>query len=69
MNKIELYRLATLRWMLRLEKEGLKHSSGALRPKIAAEFGLSPRADHEELILVISALISAELDQQRGVMP
>lgn len=47
------YRLLALRGMLRLEMAGMKGRGGALRPRIAAEFGLSPRAPREEFIAAI----------------
>lgn len=54
---INLFRLASLKGQLKLESKGLKSSGGAIRPRIAAEFGLSPRASHEKYIEVIQARI------------
>ena len=48
-------RLASLRGMLRLESAGMKSRGGALRPKIAAEFGLSPRAAFADYIKAVEA--------------
>lgn len=53
-GNISAFRLASLRGMLRLEKAGLKTRGGALRPRIAAELGLSPRASHDVFIEEIS---------------
>lgn len=46
-------RLLSLRGMLRLEKIGLKTRGGALRPRIASEFGLPPRSSHDDFIAAI----------------
>jgi hypothetical protein len=47
---VSYVRLASLRGMLRMEKVGMKSRGGALRPKIAAEFGLSARASYDDFI-------------------
>lgn len=51
-------RLLSLRGMLRLEKIGLKSRGGALRPRIAAEFGLKPRDSYELFISTIEAKLA-----------
>ena len=47
---IDLFRLLSLKYQLKLESVGLKSSGGAIRPRIAKEFGLSPRAPHSAYI-------------------
>jgi hypothetical protein len=47
---IEYFRFASVKAQLKLEKVGLKSSGGALRPRLAKEFGLSPRAHHDAYI-------------------
>lgn len=56
-EQINVFRLLSLRGMLRLESVGLKTRGGALRPRIAQEFGLSPRAPHSAYIAKIEALV------------
>lgn len=50
---ISFYRLASLKGMIRMESVGMKSRGGALRPRIAAELGLKPRAPHAEFIAEI----------------
>ncbi len=54
-DSIAYYRLATLKGCIKLEAKGMRHSGGAVRPRIAAEFGLSPRAKHDTFIAAIQA--------------
>ena len=56
-DAISHFRLASLKQQLRMEKAGLKSSGGAIRPRIAKEFGLSPRAPHDEYIALIQDLM------------
>lgn len=46
-SSIQIFRLLSLQKQLKLEKLGLKSSGGAIRPRIAKEFGLGPRAPYE----------------------
>jgi hypothetical protein len=48
-------RFSSIKAQLKLEKLGLKSRGGALRPRLAKEFGLSPRAKHEEYIAYCQA--------------
>lgn len=48
--QIACFRLASLKYQLRMEAIGLKSSGGAIRPRICKEFGLRPRAPHAEYI-------------------
>ena len=50
---ISYTRLASLKGMLKLEKIGMKTRGGALRPRIAAEFGLNKRDSHDKFITEI----------------
>lgn len=56
---VDVFRLLSLKGMLKLEKVGLKQRGGALRPRIAAEFGLSPRATHDAFIAAIETKVAA----------
>jgi hypothetical protein len=56
-NKIAAFRLLSLRAQLRLEARGIKSSGGAIRPRIAAEFGLKPRDSYDTYILAINKKI------------
>ena len=47
---VDLFRLLSLKYQLKLESKGIKSSGGAIRPRIAKEFGLSPRAPHSAYI-------------------
>lgn len=60
--QISAYRLASIRGMLKLERAGMKTRGGALRPRIAAELGLSPRASYDAFI----ARIESMLEQIKG---
>ena len=52
-NQIAAFRLLSLRYQLRLEAGGIKSSGGAIRPRIAKEFGLKPRDSHDKYIIAI----------------
>jgi hypothetical protein len=56
---VTYFRMASLKSQLRLEKVGMKSSGGALRPRLAKEFGLKPRDSHDLYI----AHCQAYLDQ------
>lgn len=47
---VDYFRFASIKQQLRMEKAGLKSSGGALRPRLCNEFGLKPRAPHEDYI-------------------
>lgn len=42
-DEIAYFRFCQLKYALKVEALGLKHKGGALRPKLATEFGLKPR--------------------------
>lgn len=52
---VNYVRLASLKGMLKLESKGLASRSGPLRPRIAAEFGLKPRAPYQDFIKAVEA--------------
>lgn len=56
---ISYFRLASLKAQLKMEKVGLKGSGGAIRPRVAKEFGLKPRDSHDKFI----AAVQAEMDK------
>ena len=58
---IELYRLLSLKMQLKLESKGMKSSGGAIRPRIANEFGLKPR----DLHIVYIAAIDKRIEELR----
>jgi len=57
-DAIARYRLCALRSALKLEQKGLKHSGGAIRPRIAAELGLKPRDSHDKFIAKLEEMIN-----------
>ncbi len=58
-TQIDAVRLISIKHQLRLEKAGMSSSGGALRPRLAAEFGLKPRDSHDKFIATIEARIEA----------
>lgn len=56
---ITAFRFMSLKQMLKLEQKGMRHSGGALRPRLAAEFGLKPRASYDAYIAVCEGRIAA----------
>ena len=60
-ESISYFRLASLKGMLKLEKVGMKTRGGALRPRIAAEFGLKARDSHDKFITKIEQLMEEAL--------
>jgi hypothetical protein len=54
-NGINYVRLASLKGMVTLESKGMKGRGGPIRPRIAAEFGLKPRAPYAEFITAIQS--------------
>lgn len=63
-NGVSYFRLSSLKLQLKMEAKGLKSTGGAIRPRIAAEFGLKPRDSHEKYIQVIQAKMDEILKQQ-----
>ena len=53
-EQIMAFRLLSLRAQLKLEMCGMKSSGGAIRPRVAKEFGLSPRAKRQDYIDAIN---------------
>lgn len=56
-DQIEAYRWATIRGALRLEQRGLKSRGGALRPRLAKQLGLTPRAPYEAFLAAVQVKI------------
>ncbi len=56
---VDVFRFLSVRGTLKLEKMGLKHSGGPLRPRLAKEFGLKPRDSHDMYIAKCQELIDA----------
>lgn len=54
-DQVSAFRLMSVKYQLRLEELGLKSSGGALRPRLAKEFGLSPRAPRKAYVDYINA--------------
>lgn len=54
-NQIGYVRLASLKGMVTLESKGLKGRGGPIRPRIAAELGLKPRAPYADFITAIQS--------------
>lgn len=64
-TQVSYARFASLKGQLKLEKVGMKSSGGALRPRLANEFGLSPRDSHDEYINYCIAQMEDLLEQRR----
>ena len=58
-DSVSYYRLASLKGMLKMESVGMKSRGGALRPRIASEFGLSSRTPHAVFIAEIQKRMDA----------
>ena len=58
-TKIEYFRWASIKQMVKLDKLGLKHSGGALRPRLAPQLKLKPRDSHEAYLEAIEARLVA----------
>jgi hypothetical protein len=62
---VQYARFASVKYQLKLEKVGLKSSGGALRPRLAEEFGLGPRAKHDDFIAYVQAKMEELLEAKR----
>ena len=58
--QVNRFRLISIKMQLKLEKSGLKSSGGPLRPRLAAEFNLKPRAHHDDYIAAIQAILDVD---------
>lgn len=63
---ISFFRFASLKQQFKLEKLGLRHSRGALRPRLAAEFGLKARDSHDKYIAYCEAQMQALETKVKG---
>ncbi len=61
---ISAFRLISLKRQLKFEMLGMKSSGGAIRPRIAKEFGLPARASHAAFI----AAVEAKLEEVKAEM-
>ncbi|MFA9216829.1 MAG: hypothetical protein ACEQSK_06955 [Sphingomonadaceae bacterium] len=61
---IEYAGLAGIKYQLKLEKVGMKTRGGPVRPRIAAQLGLRPRASHDDFIAAVEAKMAALRDKQ-----
>lgn len=52
---ISYVRLASIKGMVMLESKGLKGRGGPIRPRIATELGLKPRAPYADFIAAIQS--------------
>jgi hypothetical protein len=59
---ITYFQLAAVKAALKLEKVGLKHSGGAIRPKWAKRLGLKPRDSHDTYINTLNMRMSEMRD-------
>lgn len=66
-NEVAYYRLASLKQRIKLESKGLKFKGGATRPKIAKEFGLTPRAPHAEFVAEIQRRMDVMLEEWAAI--
>lgn len=62
-DAVELFRLASLKKQLQLEGVGLRSSGGAIRPRLAKEFGMSLRAPREAYVAAIQARMDALMEK------
>lgn len=63
-HAVNHFRLCSIKAQLKMEKVGLKSSGGALRPRLAKEFGLKPRDSHDKWIAHFEALIEKSLKEK-----
>lgn len=61
---IQYARLASIKGRIKLEKVGMKFKGGSTRARVAEEFGLKPRAPHDEFIRVIEARMQEILNNR-----
>lgn len=54
---LDLFRLTSIKGQLELEERGLRSSGGPLRPRLAKEFGLPPRAARAKYIAAVDQKI------------
>lgn len=66
---ITYFQLAQLKQQLKLESKGLTHSGmkgRKLRPLLAKEFGLKPRANYDLYIAEVQSRMDAMLKEQQA---
>lgn len=65
-DEIAYYRLAVIKGRLKLEANGLRGRGRAMRPRMAAEFGLNPRDTFAAFITVAEGRMAALLEKARS---
>jgi hypothetical protein len=65
-NGVTAYRFLSLKQMLKLEQKGFKTRGGAIRPRLAKEFGLKPRDSYENYIARAVELAEAAMAEPEG---
>jgi len=63
-EEVNYFCLASWKGALKLERVGMKHSGGAIRPRIAARLGLKPRQDRDVFIARIEELMNQILKEK-----
>lgn len=58
-EQIARFQLMAVRTMIKMEKIGLRHSSGPVRPKWAAKLGLKPRDSYDKFIDALTERIES----------
>lgn len=65
-TEMAYYRLATIKFRLKMEAAGLKGHGGAMRPRMAKEFGLKPRDSFEKYIEICQQRMNVFLEHQKA---
>lgn len=60
---VNIFRLVSIKGMLKLEASGFKTRGGALRPRLAKELGLYARAPYQAFIDAIDAKIATHRNE------
>lgn len=60
---VDVFRLASIKGQLELEELGIRSSGGALRPRLAKEFGLPPRAPRAKYIEAVQVRLKEAIAQ------
>lgn len=65
-TEVSYGRFAALKGALKMEKVGLKSRGGALRPRLAKEFGLKPRDSYDAYIAYCESQMAILLAERRA---
>jgi hypothetical protein len=63
-DAIEYANLAGIKYYLKIEKLGMTHRHGRLRPQLAKQLGLKPRDDYDKYIAKVQELMQGLLDKR-----